>query len=111
DRLKEDFRRPQPHVRASTGPGLNRNALCLGWGMRTAFLYLLALSFGSMPLLRADDALDRAIDAITPDIQKWAAVCVVTRDAQGVPSFHWTDYRDTGTRTDFWPASTIKLYS
>lgn len=61
--------------------------------------------------LRAEPALDQAIDAITPEVKKWATVCVVTRDAQGVPSFRWTDYRDTGTQRDFWPASTVKLFT
>ncbi|MDB6136622.1 MAG: hypothetical protein JWM59_4865 [Verrucomicrobiales bacterium] len=61
--------------------------------------------------LRADEALDKAIDAVAPDFKKWATVCVVTRDATGGPSFAWTDYRDTGGQQDFWPCSTIKLYT
>lgn len=60
---------------------------------------------------QADEALDRSVDAISPDVKKWATVCRITRDDQGKPSFHWTDYRDTGTQGDFWPASTVKLYT
>jgi hypothetical protein len=62
---------------------------------------------------RASDArsLDAALDAIAPAIKKWAAVCVVTRDADGKPVFTWHDYRGTAGATDFWPASTIKLYT
>lgn len=70
----------------------------------------LALVLPFLPV-RADEALDAAIDTVAPETKKWATVCVVTRDAEGAPSFHWTDYRDTGTKTDFWPASTIKLYT
>jgi hypothetical protein len=71
----------------------------MGWAMGTA-----ARS-------EADEKLDRAMDAVGPGIKKWASVCVVTRAVDGVPSFRWTDFRGTGTATDFWPASTIKLYA
>lgn len=81
----------------------------------TSKKFLLA-ALASLPLLaappaRADEALDAAIDTVAPEVKKWAAICVVTRDAQGAPSFEWIDYRGTGERTDFWPASTIKLYT
>jgi hypothetical protein len=60
---------------------------------------------------RADAALDAAIDAVAPGIAKWASVCLVTEDTAGKPTFTWTGYRETGRRTDFWPASTVKLYT
>lgn len=61
-------------------------------------------------LVQADEALDAALDGIAPELLKWATVCVVS-ERDGKPAFEWHDYRDTGTRTDFWPASTIKLYT
>jgi hypothetical protein len=55
--------------------------------------------------------LDERLEAIAPDIRKWASVCVVARTPDGVPDFQWHSYRDTGDALDFWPASTIKLYA
>ena len=55
--------------------------------------------------------LDAALDAIAPGIKKWATVCVITAPGDGTPRFDWHDYGDTGNATDFWPASTIKLYA
>jgi hypothetical protein len=60
---------------------------------------------------RADSGLNSALDAVVPGIAKWASVCLVTEDPAGQPAFDWKDYRDTGSRTDFWPASTVKLYT
>ena len=54
---------------------------------------------------------DAALDAIAPDLRKWAVVCVVTTAADGAPAFTWHEYKDSGSATDFWPASTIKLYA
>jgi hypothetical protein len=31
------------------------------------------------------------------------------KEVEGKTTFEWHDYRDTGRKTDFWPASTIKL--
>ncbi|MCX6854390.1 MAG: hypothetical protein NTV80_05735, partial [Verrucomicrobia bacterium] len=62
----------------------------------------------STALSQADPALDSALDTAVPDLQKWASICHVTGPAEK-PNFEWHEYRDTGTRTDFWPASTIKL--
>jgi hypothetical protein len=56
----------------------------------------------------ADQALDAALDAVAPDLAKWGSVCLVKEQA-GKTVFEWHDYRDTGQKTDFWPASTIKL--
>jgi hypothetical protein len=55
--------------------------------------------------------LDAAIDAIAPEVKKWASVCVVTTNGEGTPEFTWHQYGETGEATDFWPASTIKLYA
>jgi hypothetical protein len=55
--------------------------------------------------------LDAAIDAIAPEVKKWASVCVVTTNGEGTPEFTWQQYGETGEATDFWPASTIKLYA
>ncbi len=59
----------------------------------------------------ADDRLDAALDAVAPGIKKWASVCVIKNDALGQPTFAWHDYRQTASRSDFWPASAIKLYA
>lgn len=59
----------------------------------------------------ADPKLDAAIDAVAPGISKWASVCLVSADASGAPAFEWFEYRATGAKTDFWPASTVKLFT
>lgn len=56
----------------------------------------------------ADPALDAALDGTQPGTNKWATVCLV-KEVEGKTTFEWHDYRDTGRKTDFWPASTIKL--
>ncbi|MGI8605266.1 MAG: serine hydrolase [Verrucomicrobiales bacterium] len=56
-------------------------------------------------------ALDAALDAVAPESKKWAAVCIVSQGEDGKPSFTWHDYRNSGSATNFWPASTIKLYA
>ena len=72
------------------------------------FLFLLVCAGGAN--LKADPALDARLDAIAPGIAKWATVCVIG-EKDGQQAFEWHDYRDSGTKTDFWPASTIKLYT
>jgi hypothetical protein len=59
----------------------------------------------------ADANLNERLDAIAPEIRKWASVCIVTRGAADAPVFAWHSYRDTANALDFWPASTIKLYA
>jgi hypothetical protein len=86
----------------------------LGWQHLRAIAFV-AL-FGIRSLCAADispvDAnLDERLDAIAPEIRKWASVCVVTRDAGNTPVFTWHGYRETADALDFWPASTIKLYA
>lgn len=61
--------------------------------------------------VRAEESLDEVLDAVAPGVAKWAALCVVTPGADGRPVFVWHDYRGTSRRSDFWPASTIKLYA
>lgn len=58
----------------------------------------------------ADQSLDTALEAVTPDLQKWASICSVGGHSEK-PTFEWHDYRGTGAQTDFWPASSIKLYA
>jgi cell division protein FtsI/penicillin-binding protein 2 len=75
--------------------------------LRLPFLvFLLAVS----RLVLADDALDDTLDHIAPELRKWATVCLVLEKPSG-HAFEWHDYRETGRSTDFWPASTIKLYT
>jgi hypothetical protein len=71
------------------------------------------LLLGSLAVANASEpeSLDVALDAVGPGIKKWAAVCVVTPQADGKHQFTWHDYRNTADATDFWPASTIKLYT
>lgn len=57
------------------------------------------------------DGLEAVLDPVGPGLKKWASVCTVTRDAAGQPAFDWAHFRDSGSATDFWPASTIKLYA
>ena len=72
--------------------------------MRLPIFCLLVIS----RLVWADPALDAALDAVAPNLGKWGTVCLVKVEA-GKTVFEWHDYRDTGRKTDFWPASTIKL--
>jgi hypothetical protein len=58
----------------------------------------------------SESPLEVAIGRIAPDVKKWASVCVITKSPEGKPEFAWHDYRGAGEATDFWPASTIKLY-
>lgn len=54
--------------------------------------------------------MDTALEAGTPDLQKSASICLVDGHT-AKPTFEWHDYRGTGARTDFWPASSSKLYA
>lgn len=59
-----------------------------------------------------DPALDAALDAIAPELQKRASICTVEMK-DGKPQFAWTHYKgqEQGLAVDFWPASTVKLYT
>lgn len=60
----------------------------------------------------ADPGLDSALEGVAADLPKWATVCVVRPAAEGQgPVYEWHDFKDTGRRQDFWPASTVKLYA
>ena len=50
------------------------------------------------------------IDGVSPDIEKWATVCLVEGN-ETKPSFKWFHYKDSAKEVNFWPASTIKLYT
>jgi hypothetical protein len=85
---------------------------------RSTHLILVAIGIAGISIAAEPPAaespavtFDAAIDLVAPGIQKWATVCIVRDGAGGRPEFAWHDYRDTGRRTDFWPASTIKLYA
>jgi hypothetical protein len=54
---------------------------------------------------------DADLDRIAPDLKKWATVCVVANGTDGKPTFTWSDYKESGQATDFWPCSTIKIYT
>jgi hypothetical protein len=69
------------------------------------------VSFWLLLPAQANDSLDAAIDSIAPGIEKWATVCLVKEHPEGKLAFEWIDYRDTGSKTNFWPASTVKLYT
>ncbi|MBN1127108.1 MAG: hypothetical protein JXA82_19050 [Sedimentisphaerales bacterium] len=54
--------------------------------------------------------LEDLLQDISPDVKKWATVVLV----QGEPSkpvFEWLHYRNSAEAVDFWPASTIKIYT
>ena len=74
-------------------------------------LSILCLAFSSS--LRAADevSFDAAVDAAVPDVARRGTVIVVDRQADGSLQFRTTHYKDEGGATDFWPASTIKLYA
>lgn len=50
------------------------------------------------------------IDLHRGTVPVWATMITVS-DGAGGPSFTRVHYKDTGDRHDFWPASTIKLYT
>ena len=56
------------------------------------------------------ESLDIAIDSHRGSDSVWAHVTKIDRDAHGVESRHYS-YSDTAQRNDFWPASTIKMYT
>ncbi len=58
----------------------------------------------------AGASLDEAVGAVAPDVRKWAVVCLVS-ETDGKLAFEWHGFRDTADRTDFWPASCVKLYT
>ena len=61
------------------------------------------------PLLHAAE-LDNLLKDISPDIKKWASVILVEGD-KSKPEFNWFHYQNSAEDVDFWPASTIKIYT
>lgn len=55
-------------------------------------------------------ALSTVLDLAVPELQVWAHLIYVDR-ATPQPRFVHQSYRDTGSEVDFWPASTIKMYT
>ena len=72
--------------------------------------FCLSLALGSGPLLPKGEDFDSVIDGVSPDIGKWASVCLV-EGSKTKPSFKWFHYRDSAKAVNFWPASTIKIYT
>ena len=56
------------------------------------------------------DLLDTVLDLAAPDQRVWAHLIYVDRQTLQ-PRFVHQSYGDTGTDADFWPASTIKMYT
>jgi len=54
--------------------------------------------------------LDDLLGDISPDVKKWATV-VLVKGEFSEPAFEWFHYRDSAEAVDFWPASTIKIYT
>jgi Beta-lactamase enzyme family len=54
--------------------------------------------------------LDEILAPVAPSLDRWASVCVLEPN-DGPTVAHWYHTRDDGTRRDFWPASTIKVYA
>ena len=54
--------------------------------------------------------LEAIINSIDPKVSKWASVCVV-KGTENEPSFQWFHYKNSSSLVNFWPASTIKLYT
>src|SRR5262245_13852323 len=90
---------------------VHRGMLGCGTTIRTMRLLVLAICLLLASCFVRAGGLDDVLDPIAPDIKNWASVCIVTDGADGKPVFTWHDYRDTENKTDFWPASTIKLYT
>lgn len=54
--------------------------------------------------------LDNILEDISPDIKKWATVVTVNGE-ESKPVFEWFHYQNSADAVDFWPASTIKIYT
>lgn len=75
------------------------------WLARLLFTYS---SVAAAPPAAA--SLDELLADVSPDIKKWASVVIVT-GPETRPAFEWHHYRDSADAVDFWPASTIKVYT
>lgn len=54
--------------------------------------------------------LDKVVDTHRGSVPVWATLLLITQGANG-PLFNKVTYNNTGGRADFWPASTIKIYT
>ncbi len=54
--------------------------------------------------------LDTIVDFFRGDVPVWASLLYIQED-DGEPAFRSYSYSDTGSSLDFWPASTIKIYT
>ena len=73
--------------------------------------YLFAALFALTGVAAADPAFDAAVDKAAPDITRRATVILADKQPDGTLKFRTTHYKDEPGATDFWPASTIKLYA
>mgnify|MGYP000097135746 CR=1 FL=1 len=73
---------------------------------RKAAMLLLVVLTSSLHAAVLDDLLAD----ISPDVKKWATV-VLVKGERSDPNFAWFHYRDSAEAVDFWPASTIKIYT
>jgi len=76
--------------------------------MKSLKAVVIVLAVLASPLRAA--VLDDLLGDISPDIKKWASV-VLVRGEPSDPGFLWYHYRDSKDAVDFWPASTIKIYT
>ena len=75
-----------------------------------SFQKIIVILFSLMaPSLRGG-ILDDLLQDVSPNIKKWATV-VLVQGEPSKPSFEWLHYRDSAEAVDFWPASTIKIYT
>ena len=58
-----------------------------------------------------DPAFDAVVDTAVPDVGRRATVIIADKLPDGSLKFCTTHYKDDPAATDFWPASTIKLYA
>ncbi len=86
---------------------LNLNSLL---AHRHPVLLSLLLSLLVAPQIKGAESLETLLDAVHPDTKKWATVIRV-QNPNDSPSFETKHYQGSETDRDFWPASTIKLYT
>ena len=58
-----------------------------------------------------DASFDAVVDSEAPDVVRRATVIIADTQPGGPLSFRTTHYKDDPAASDFWPASTIKLYA
>ncbi len=79
--------------------------------MKTPIRSLAVLLCTAFRLFAGDAAFDAAVDKAAPDITRRATVIIADKQADGSLKFRTTHYKDDAAASDFWPASTIKLYA